>query len=488
MSEEQVPSGWSTATIETVRIDTEQVKPEHDKEFAYIDISSIDRFRKLITSPQRIYGSDAPSRARKLVKEGDILVALTRPNLNAVAMIPADLDGEIASTGFEVLRPHGIEARWLYYFVRTAEFIEAMSQLVQGALYPAVRGKDVLSTPIPIAPINEQRRITDKLDRVLARVDAANEHLSRVAPLIKRFRQSVLAAAFKGKLTEEFRKQEELTPIDETVKRSPEIPRPNRYNSRTDAVIPGDFALSVNQSNMTAPDGWKWLPMVDVARMESGHTPSRSFPEYWHGNIPWIGIVDARLHHTSTIEDTIQHTNNLGLENSAARLLPEGTVCVSRTASVGYVVKMGKPMATSQDFVNWVCGPAVSPDWLKWLFVAEGAALYRFGKGSTHTTIYFPEWLSLHVALPPLEEQSEIVRRVEKLFAFADRLEERLSQAQAAVQKLTPALLAKAFRGELVPQDPNDEPASELLKRLQESRTDSAKPGRAREPRTKKSH
>jgi len=87
-----------------------------------------------------------------------------------------------------------------------------------------------------------------------------------------------------------------------------------------------------------------------------------------------------------------------------------------------------------------------------------------------------------------VEEQSEIVRRVEKLFAFADRLEERLSQAQAAVQKLTPALLAKAFRGELVPQDPNDEPASELLKRLQESRTDSAKPGRARKPRTKKSH
>ncbi len=377
--------------------------------------------------------------------------------------------------------PKEIDSRFIYYQLR---HLKAVAEaLATGTTFKELSGTTAARIPIALAPINEQRRIADKLDRVLARVDTANEHLSRVAPLIKRFRQSVLAAAFKGKLTEEFRKQEELTPIDETVKRSPEIPRPNRYNSRTDAVIPGDFALSVNQSNMTAPDGWKWLPMVDVARMESGHTPSRSFPEYWHGNIPWIGIVDARLHHTSTIEDTIQHTNNLGLENSAARLLPEGTVCVSRTASVGYVVKMGKPMATSQDFVNWVCGPAVSPDWLKWLFVAEGAALYRFGKGSTHTTIYFPEWLSLHVALPPLEEQSEIVRRVEKLFAFADRLEERLSQAQAAVQKLTPALLAKAFRGELVPQDPNDEPASELLKRLQESRANDTKPRRARKPR-----
>ena len=418
------------------------------------------------------------SSPNKVANIGDILLSIRAP------VGPINIADQKCAIGrglAAVQAKPGVESGYLAYFLQSSE--RKLASMATGSTFPAVTGKVIRELPILLPPTNEQRRIADKLDRVLARVDAANEHLSRVAPLIKRFRQSVLAAAFKGKLTEEFRKQEELTPIYETVKRSPEIPRPNRYNSRTDAVIPGDFALSVNQSNMIAPDGWKWLPMVDVARMESGHTPSRSFPEYWPGNIPWIGIVDARLHHTSTIEDTIQHTNNLGLENSAARLLPEGTVCVSRTASVGYVVKMGKPMATSQDFVNWVCGPAVSPDWLKWLFVAEGAALYRFGKGSTHTTIYFPEWLSLHVALPPLEEQSEIVRRVEKLFAFADRLEERLTQAQAAVQKLTPALLAKAFRGELVPQDPNDEPASELLKRLQESRANDTKPRRARKPR-----
>lgn len=419
----------------------------------------------------------------QILQSGDILIATSSGSPSVVgkaAQIKNDTDMSFGAF-CGVIRPYkDLNPEYIGHFFSSKQYRDRISKLARGTNINNIKQEHFESIKIPLPPINEQRRIADKLDRVLARVDAANEHLSRVAPLIKRFRQSVLAAAFKGKLTEEFRKQEELTPIYETVKRSPEIPRPNRYNSRTDAVIPGDFALSVNQSNMIAPDGWKWLPMVDVARMESGHTPSRSFPEYWHGNIPWIGIVDARLHHTSTIEDTIQHTNNLGLENSAARLLPEGTVCVSRTASVGYVVKMGKPMATSQDFVNWVCGPAVSPDWLKWLFVAEGAALYRFGKGSTHTTIYFPEWLSLHVALPPLEEQSEIVRRVEKLFAFADHLEERLSQAQAAVQKLTPALLAKAFRGELVPQDPNDEPASELLKRLQESRANDIKPRRAR--------
>ena len=417
----------------------------------------------------------------KLLQEGTLLVAMYGSiGKTGITALPCATNQAIAHCNPN----EGINLHFLHRAIQNIK--PRLISLGKGGTQKNISQTILKEQKIPLPPTNEQRRIADKLDRVLVRIDAANEHLSRVAPLIKRFRKSVLAAAFKGNLTEGFRNKVELTPAEKTVKLSPEIPRPNRYNSRTDAVIPGDFALSVNQSNMIAPDGWKWLPMVEVARMESGHTPSRSFPEYWNGNIPWIGIVDARLHHTSTIEDTIQHTNNLGLENSAARLLPEGTVCVSRTASVGYVVKMGKPMATSQDFVNWVCGPAVNPDWLKWLFVAEEAALYRFGKGSTHTTIYFPEWLSLRVALPSLEEQTEIVRRVEKLFAFADRLEERLSQAQAAVQKLTPALLAKAFRGELVPQDPNDEPASELLKRLQESRADSAKPSRARKPHARK--
>ena len=322
---------------------------------------------------------------------------------------------------------------------------------------------------VPLAPSNEQRRIADKLDRVLARVDAANEHLSRVGPLLKRFRQEVLASAFTGGLTENFRSVRRLTAPEDAVSALGELPRPNRYKTRTDAVIAGDYALSVNDAGMDIPAGWLWIPMVDIARMESGHTPSKSVSAYWGGDVPWIGIADARNNHSSTIDDTIQKTSKLGLANSAARLLPAGTVCVSRTASVGYVVKMGRPMATSQDFVNWVCADVIDPDWLKWLFVAERRALHRFGKGSTHTTVYFPEWLSLHVALPSIEEQREIVARIDCLMEYADELEDRLLSVKTKCQAFVPALLSKAFRGELVSQNPNDEPASELLARLAEA-------------------
>jgi type I restriction enzyme S subunit len=178
----------------------------------------------------------------------------------------------------------------------------------------------------------------------------------------------------------------------------------------TTGVIPGRFALSVGMPGLPGPGGWRWTPLTEVAQLESGHTPSRRHPEYWDGGIPWIGIRDAVDNHGRTIHDTVQHVAQLGLENSSARLLPAQTVCLSRTASVGYVVIMGRPMATSQDFVNWVCGPGLEPAYLKYVLLAENDSLLRFASGTTHQTIYFPEAKAFHALLPPVEEQRRVLQ------------------------------------------------------------------------------
>jgi type I restriction enzyme S subunit len=166
--------------------------------------------------------------------------------------------------------------------------------------------------------------------------------------------------------------------------------------------------------------GWKWTMLSSVAQLESGHTPSRKHPEYWNEGIPWIGIKDATENHGRTLADTYQHVSALGLQNSSARLLPANTVCLSRTASVGFVVVMGRPMATSQDFVNWVCGPSIEAHYLKYIFLAENEALWRFASGTTHQTIYYPEAKAFHVCLPPLAEQKAIAA---VLGALDDKIE-----------------------------------------------------------------
>ncbi|WP_234917760.1 restriction endonuclease subunit S [Aeromonas veronii] len=189
------------------------------------------------------------------------------------------------------------------------------------------------------------------------------------------------------------------------------------------------------------PEGWEWVPLSSVARLESGHTPSRKHPEYWGGKIPWIGIRDATSNHGRTIYRTEQTTNSLGIENSSARVLPANTVCLSRTASVGYVVVMGVPMATSQDFINWVCSEAIDYSYLKYVLFAEHDSMLRFASGTTHQTIYFPEAKAFHVCLPPIAVQRRIV---DSLQTLDDRIA-LLRETNATLEAIAQALFKSWF-------------------------------------------
>lgn len=138
-----------------------------DVTFRYIDISGIDRVQKCIASTVNVKGSDAPSRARKVVKKGDVLVSTVRPNLNAVAMVPPELDGQIASTGFCVLRakPSVLLNNYLFYYVQCTEFVNQLISQVKGTNYPAVSDKIVKEVQLPLPPPSEQRRIVEILDQ-----------------------------------------------------------------------------------------------------------------------------------------------------------------------------------------------------------------------------------------------------------------------------------------------------------------------------------
>lgn len=217
----------------------------------------------------------------------------------------------------------------------------------------------------------------------------------------------------------------------------------------SEEVIAGRAAISVNDPGTDVPEGWFRVRLTDIARLESGHTPSRKHPEWWSGDIPWVSLPDAREHHGGVIHDTTQKTNELGLANSAARLLPKDTVCLSRTASVGYVFRMGRPMATSQDFVNWVCSDALDPRFLQQALLAEGKHLLEFGMGTTHTTIYFPAVLAFHINLAPLPEQRRIVNQVEALLEQVNRAKGRLDRVPLILKRFRQAGLAAACSGEL---------------------------------------
>jgi len=189
------------------------------------------------------------------------------------------------------------------------------------------------------------------------------------------------------------------------------------------------------------PDGWTLTTLTSVARLESGHTPSRRHPEYWDGGVPWLSLHDSKSLDKPEIEETVQTISELGLANSSARLLPAGTVVFSRTATVGKATILGRPMATSQDFANYVCGDHVHNRYLMQLFRFLQPEWKRLMAGSTHKTIYMPVFENLQVLLPPISEQ-------EKIAEIVASVDEAIDASQAIIDQLQ--VVKKAMMGELL--------------------------------------
>jgi type I restriction enzyme S subunit len=156
------------------------------------------------------------------------------------------------------------------------------------------------------------------------------------------------------------------------------------------------------------PADWDLVTLTKVAKLESGHTPSRGKPEYWNGEIPWLSLADTEALNALEVDQTSESVTAQGIANSSARILPKDTVVFSRTATVGKASRMKRPMATSQDFANWVCGPSLLPAYLVQVFRHMKREWDRLQEGSTHQTIYMPVFNKLQILLPPTTEQQKI--------------------------------------------------------------------------------
>lgn len=292
------------------------------------------------------------------------------------------------------------------------------------------------STEIALVPFNEQKRIADRLDSILARVDACRERLDRIPVILKRFRQSVLAAATSGKLTEEWRNERKI--YDSWIEGKLESlldgkPR-NGYSPRST-----DEITSVKTLTLTATTSGKFCA-------EHFKYIEENIPENSH---LWLKPGDILIQRANTLE-------YVGIS----------AIYDGPSAEFIYPDLMIKVQANSK----------VLPRFLLYILQSNKVRHY-FRSNATGTAGNMPKInqnnvLNAMVSWPMIEEQIEIVRRVEELFAYVDRIEARYQAARAQVDKLAPAILAKAFRGELVPQDPNDEPASVLLERIRASRAE----------------
>ena len=363
-------------------------------------------------------------------------------------------------------------------------YLEAVNAETPSITVKHLSSKTVAELPIPVPPLAEQQRIADKLDTVLARVDTCRDRLARVAPLLKRFRQSVLAAATSGRLTEDWRCDLGCAETGTVLLSALQGDHARAGgHARGNASEPTDEAHDLDGSSL--PATWAVATMLDAC--EPGRPITYGIlkpgPELDEG-IPYVRVADFPGNRLRL--DSIKKTSpEIDEQFKRARLRP-GDLLLSIRGSVGRVVEIPEELANAnitQDTARLSISARVNRRYVLLALLDEGTQrrMRAATRGVAVRGINIGDVRALQLPLPPMAEQTEIVRRVESLFAFADRLEARLARAQTAVDRLTPSLLAKAFRGELVPQDPADEPAAELLKRMAQSRPAAAP--KTRKPR-----
>lgn len=360
--------------------------------------------------------------------------------------------------------------KFVFYFLNQFDY----QGFVNGGTRLKLTQANMRKMPLPLPPLAEQQVIADQLDTLLAQVEATKTRLERIPDVLKRFRQSVLAAAVSGKLTEGWRESLILEPVQlETID----------VEDRE-----GIFStLSPNQ----IPSNWRLHRLKEVGNFLGGGTPAKSEKDYWNGNIPWVTPKDMKI---PEIKKAQLNISTKGLNNSSTKLIKsESILFVVR----GMILAHSFPTAISkaeltinQDMKAIECFSMVNPSYLKYALDSQKGAIVGMAGSSTHGTkrLEAKHINNIPVPLPPLPEQQEIVRRVEQLFAYADTIERQVEAAQQRVNQLTQSILAKAFRGELTADwraaNPElisgDNSAEALLARIKEERAAQQPKKRAR--------
>lgn len=292
---------------------------------------------------------------------------------------------------------------WIRLQAQTGAFEDQNAKTTIAHL-PLVRLEQLL---VPVLPVAEQRRIAARLKAQLAEVDTARQAAQAQVREAEALRAAVYRDAFARSV-----------PV----------------------AVPPSFD--------DAPQGWRWCKLADLARLESGHTPSRHRPDWWGGDVSWVSLTEIRALDGQWVERTQLRTNAEGIANSSARILPRGTVCYSRTASVGFVCIMAQPMATSQDFANWVCGDELDPEFLMHALIRSRKELRDIATGATHKTIYMPQLEAFHLCAPEIDEQRGIVARLKAQLSEVDAARQAAQAQLAEIERLPQRLLAQAFAGQ----------------------------------------
>ncbi|BDD92409.1 hypothetical protein PanNE5_18490 [Pandoraea sp. NE5] len=486
----ELPSGWRLTVLSEIAV----INPTIDKssipdtlEVSFVPMPAVQAGTGGIdVSQTRLFG--AVRKGYTPFQEGDVLFAKITPCMEngKMAVVP-QLKGGLGfgSTEFHVLRPHqGIDKNYLYYYVSSESFRREAQHNMSGAV-----GQRRVTTPyltackLPLPPEHEQRRIVAKIEELLSELDNGIEGLKTAQDQLKVYRQALLKHAFDGKLTAQWRADnpDKLETADALLKRI-QLERAQRYQQRltdweasdkqggkprTPKALPRLTAEELGKLP-DLPTGWSWVRLGDVATIIAGHAFEKSeysdsgvrlfqIANVSFGEVSWDKEVLLPNEYWETFEELRLFPDDIVMALNRPLIGDDLKICKLRTTDSPSILyqRVGKFVPHEPNIRNLIYWYLRSP-----IFISSLKAELR---GVNIPFINQSRLMEYAIPLFSFSELSYLVDELERVFSEAIHLDQIITTALQQAEALRQSILKKAFSGQLVPQDPNDEPASALL-------------------------
>ena len=421
----EIPESWEWVRLNGIVCNNGQEKPQC--KFSYIDIGSIDNVHQKLNQNENIVeAKDAPSRARKIVKYGDIIYSTVRPYLHNMCIIDKEFCFKpIASTGFAVMSCLGkLYNRYLFFYLMSPTFDNYANagENARGATYPAINDDRLYRAIVPVPPLEEQHRIVAKIEEILPYIDQYDKAYTKLETFNKKFpedmKKSILQMAMQGKLVEQRPEEGTARELLEQIKlekdqliKDKKIKKSKPLPEITEDEIPYEI-----------PETWEWVRLEELGEIIGGGTPKTSTLEFWDGDIAWLTPADMKNIKGKYASSGARNITQQGLDKSSARLMPAGTVLYSSRAPIGYIAIADNNISTNQGFKSLVPINTEISEYMYYCLISRTNNIVSRASGTTFKEISGSEFGLTVVPIPPLEEQHRIVAKIEELLPYCDQL------------------------------------------------------------------
>ena len=436
------------------------------------------------------------------LSEGDVVLAMDRPvisgGLKVARLRSSDIPALLLQRVARFQPTNAIDPGFLYRFINGEIFFRHIGATATGTQLPHISATDIGTTPVLLPPLNEQKRIVARIDALTEKSREAREALAEIPVLLDKLRQSILAAAFRGDLTREWRaKNPDVEPASVLLERIRQERRKKWEEAQlakfqAKGKLPKDDSWKkkyvepqpVDTTDLPdLPEGWCWASLDEIANIETGSTPPGKVAGTYGGTVPFVKPTD--LSAGFRVTSARQTLSDLGLAH-VTTVRAGSTLLTCIGATIGKAGLARTTCAFNQQINAATSFLGIDDEYLYWALIgpATQAWIVTNASATTLPILNKGRLAKLPVPLCPLKEQKAIATILASTHPSAEQLTQEHTSLANTLLHLDSAILAKAFRGELVPQDPNDEPASVLLERIAAERA-AAEPN-GKKPRSKR--